>query len=184
MSAYCLARLEYIDNTLLALNSFHKNIKSTSETEKDNTIPFLVILTGFYPSNFVYSHFFWKTDFLYCCRSQHSVRCSHVRHQEIWVSRFLKNAFPKHFLASRTYCPLLINIIFPHEYYGLVIKYTKSHRTNQCIKFGNKPPRLPCWQVILFFCNQTWQGQLVMLSLDFLFTYEQKQFNSSNIQLE
>ena len=26
---YCLARLEYIDNILLALNSFHKNIKFT-----------------------------------------------------------------------------------------------------------------------------------------------------------
>ena len=39
---YCLARLEYIDNTLLALNSFHKNM--TFEIEKDNTIPFLDIL--------------------------------------------------------------------------------------------------------------------------------------------
>ena len=32
---YCLARLEYIDNILLALNSFHKNIKFTFEIEKD-----------------------------------------------------------------------------------------------------------------------------------------------------
>ena len=41
---YCLARLEYIDNILLALNSFHKNIKFTFEIEKGNTIPFLDIL--------------------------------------------------------------------------------------------------------------------------------------------
>ena len=40
----CLARLEYIDNILLALNSCHKNIKFTFEIEKDNTIPFLDIL--------------------------------------------------------------------------------------------------------------------------------------------
>ena len=32
---FCLARLEYIDNILLALNSFHKNIKFTFEIEKD-----------------------------------------------------------------------------------------------------------------------------------------------------
>ena len=41
---YCLARSEYIDNILLALNSSHKNIKFTFEIEKDNTIPLLDIL--------------------------------------------------------------------------------------------------------------------------------------------
>ena len=41
---YCLARSEYIDNILLALNSFHKNIRFTFDIEKDNTIPFLDIL--------------------------------------------------------------------------------------------------------------------------------------------
>ena len=41
---YCLARSEYRKNMLLALNSFHKNIKFTFEIEKDNTIPFLEIL--------------------------------------------------------------------------------------------------------------------------------------------
>ena len=35
---YCLARSEYVDN-ILALNSFHKNIKFTIAIEKDNTIP-------------------------------------------------------------------------------------------------------------------------------------------------
>ena len=39
-----MARSEYIDNKLLALNSFHKNIKFTTEIEKDNTIFFLHIL--------------------------------------------------------------------------------------------------------------------------------------------
>ena len=32
---YYLARLEHIDNILLAPNSFHKNIKFTFEIEKD-----------------------------------------------------------------------------------------------------------------------------------------------------
>ena len=41
---YCLARSEYIDNILLVLNSFHKNMKFTTEIEKDNTILFLDIL--------------------------------------------------------------------------------------------------------------------------------------------
>ena len=41
---YCLARSEYMDNILLAFNSFHKYMKFTFDTEKDNTIPFLDIL--------------------------------------------------------------------------------------------------------------------------------------------
>ena len=58
---------------------------------------------------------------------------------------------------------------FPPEYYGLVIKYTISHHPNWCIKVGNTPLKLPCWQVILiFFCNQTRQGQSVMFSLKLL----------------
>ena len=48
----------------------------------------------------------------------------------------------------------------------MVIKYTKSHHPNLCIKVGNTLLSLPCWWVILiFFCNHTWQGQLVMFSL-------------------
>ena len=41
---YWLARLEYIDNMFLTLNSFHKNQKLTFEIEKDNNIPFPDIL--------------------------------------------------------------------------------------------------------------------------------------------
>ena len=37
---YCLARSEYIDNILLALDSFHKNVKFIFEIEKDNTYSF------------------------------------------------------------------------------------------------------------------------------------------------
>ena len=44
VDTYCLARSEYIDNVLVALNSFHKNIKFTIEFEKDNTISFLDML--------------------------------------------------------------------------------------------------------------------------------------------
>ena len=58
---------------------------------------------------------------------------------------------------------------FPREYYGLMIKYTKSHHPNWCIKVGNTPPRLPCcWVIPSFFCNETWQGQSVMLDLKLL----------------
>ena len=42
--SYCLARSEYIENIILVLISFHKNLKFTSEIEKDNTNPFLDIL--------------------------------------------------------------------------------------------------------------------------------------------
>ena len=53
------------------------------------------------------------------------------------------------------------------EYHGLVIKYIKSHHPNWCIKVGTHP------KAVLvgggghtnFFCNQTWQGHLVMFSL-------------------
>ena len=41
---YYLAKSECIDNILLALLSFHKNIKFTFEIKKDNTIPFRDIL--------------------------------------------------------------------------------------------------------------------------------------------
>ena len=43
-NTYCLTRSEYINNILLALSSFHKNIKFTIEIEKYNTIPFLDVL--------------------------------------------------------------------------------------------------------------------------------------------
>ena len=40
---------------------------------------------------------------------------------------------------------------FSRECYGLVIKCTRYHHPNRCIKVGNKPPRLTSWQVALFF---------------------------------
>ena len=64
----------------------------------------------------------------------------------------------------------LINTIFSVNIkYGLVLKRTKSYHPNRCIKVGNTPPRLSCWWVILIFvCNQTWQGQSAMFSLKLL----------------
>ena len=41
---FCFAKSEYTNNMLLALNSFHQNIKFTIETEKDDAIPFLDVL--------------------------------------------------------------------------------------------------------------------------------------------
>ena len=67
---------------------------------------------------------------------------------EIWVFRLLENAFPAHFLTS-DHTLFIADKLHPppspHEYYGLVIKYTKSCHPNRCIKVGNKLPRLPCW---------------------------------------
>ena len=37
---YCFTKSEYTNNILLALNSFHQNIKFTIEIEKDDAIPF------------------------------------------------------------------------------------------------------------------------------------------------
>ena len=92
-----------------------------------------------------------------------------------WKMHFWHN-----FWLQRAYCPLLINTIPPYKYYVLMIKYIKSRHSNRCINVGNKLPRLPCWWVILFFCNQAWQGQSVMLRLDFSFLY-MGIFNFSNI---
>ena len=41
---FWFAKSEYTNNILLALNSFHQNIKFTIETEKDDAIPFLDVL--------------------------------------------------------------------------------------------------------------------------------------------
>ena len=71
---------------------------------------------------------------------------------------------------QRTSCPWLINTIFPCEYYGLVIKYTKSHHPKRCIKVGNKFSKAALFVVNnLLFCNQTWPCHSVMLSSDFSF---------------
>ena len=71
---------------------------------------------------------------------------------------------------QRTSCPWLINTIFLREYYGLVIKCTKSHHPNRCIKVGNKPPKTVLFVVHTnFFCNQTWPCHSVTLSSDFSF---------------
>ena len=56
------------------------------------------------------------------------------------------------------------------EYHGLVIKYIKSHHPNWCIKVGTHPKAalVGGGGHTNFFCNQTWQGQLVMFSLKLL----------------
>ena len=87
----------------------------------------------------------------------------------IWISWLQENAFQTHFLTSKHTLSIADKHHFPCKYYGLVIKYTKSHNPNWCIKVGNTPASLPCWWVVLiFFCNQVWQGQSVMFRLKLL----------------
>ena len=90
---------------------------------------------------------------------------SMVGKNEIWVSRLLKNAFLTHFLTSKYMLSIADKHKISPEYYGLVVNYTKSHHANQHIKVCKKPPRPPKGHTN-FFCNQIWQFQLVMLSLD------------------
>ena len=52
--------------------------------------------------------------------------------------QILRKCISNTFRLQRTCCPSLINTISPHEYYGLVIKHTKSHNSIWCIKVGNK----------------------------------------------
>ena len=126
------------------------------------------IQSGFYPGTFVYSRFFSKIEFLYCLLTQYFE--GHWG-WEFWnlglqipgkCMSYTLYIFKGHTVAT-------IDIIFPCDYYGLVKKSTKSHHSNRWIRLGNKPPRLPCRWVILFFCNQTWQGQSLMLSLVIFF---------------
>ena len=92
--------------------------------------------------------------------------------------------FQHTFWLQRTSCPWLINTIFLREYFGLVIKCTKSHQPNRCIKVSNKPPKTALFVVHTnFFCNQTWPCHSVTLSSDFSL-YEQTLFNYSNTQSE
>ena len=78
--------------------------------------------------------------------------------------------FQHTFWLQRTSCPWLINTIFPCEYYGLVIKYTKSNHPKWCIKVCNKFSKAALFVVHnLLFCNQTWLCHSVMLSSDFSF---------------
>ena len=58
----------------------------------------------------------------------------------IWVSRsLLENAFLINFLTSNDILCMADKHHFSREYYGLVIKYTKSHHPKRCIKVSNKP---------------------------------------------
>lgn len=54
------------------------------------------------------------------------------------------------FCLQSTHCSSLINTIFPREYYGLVIKCSKSYHPNQCIKVSNKTSRLPCSNSVIY----------------------------------
>ena len=92
-----------------------------------------------------------------------------------------KMHFQRTFWLQRTSCTWLINAIFLREYYGLVIKYTKSHHPNRRIKVGNKPPRLSWLWFIPFLFNQTWPGHSVILSSDFSFSCMNKNCSISVI---
>ena len=131
--------------------------------------------SDFYPSAFVYSCFFLKdwVHLLFAKSVPSEVPPWWALKGEIL--RFgspdpWKMHFQHTFWLQRTSCTWLISTIFLHEYYGLVIKYMKSHHPNRCIKVSNKPPKAAlCVVHTIFFCNQTWPGRLAMLISDFSF---------------
>ena len=96
----------------------------------------------FYPSTFVYGWFFLK-DWVFLLFAK-SVN---------WDLQILGKCISDTLFGFKAYMSYITEKHqFPCEYYGLVIKYTKSHPPNWCIKVGNTPPRLPYWWgVILFF---------------------------------
>ena len=113
----------------------------------------------FYPSTFVYGWFFLK-DWVFLLFAK-SVN---------WDLQILGKCISDTLFGFKAYMSYITEKHqFPCEYYGLVIKYTKSHPPNWCIKVGNTPPRLPYWWGVIlfffFFCNQTLLGQLVMFGL-------------------
>ena len=93
-----MAKSAYIDNILLALNSFHKNIKFTIEIEKDNTIPFLDIFiirkpakieitvyrkktcTNLYMNRYSFAPKIWKWGTLKCLVQRAHINCSTENH--------------------------------------------------------------------------------------------------------
>ena len=72
------------------------------------------------------------------------------------------------FWLQKPYCPSLIKITFPREYYGLVKKFTKSRHTNRCIRARLHEIRSELkpvwnlktlWNVFLFTWQFTWRFQ-------------------------
>ena len=64
-----------------------------------------------------------------------------------------KMHFQHTFWLQTTSCPYW----YTHQYYGLVIKCTKSHQPSWCIKVGNNPPplpKLPCLGFIFFLVTR------------------------------
>ena len=88
------------------------------------------------------------------------------------------------FWLQRTSCPWLINTIFRLEYYGLELKYTKSHHPNRCIKVGNKAPKTALFVVHTIFFVTRHDRVIWSCLVQTLLMYEQTLFSISNIQLE
>ena len=117
-------------------------------------------ISGFYPSTFVYRRFFLK-DWVFLLFAK-SVNLD---------LQILGKCISDTLFGFKHMLYITEKHHFPCEYYGLVIKYTKSHLPNWCIKVSKTPTRLPCWWAghpNFFFFNQTWLGQLVMFGLKLL----------------
>ena len=144
---------------------------------------------GYYPSTFVYSRFFLKDRVSLMFAKSVSPEVPPwwtVKGETLTFGSpdLWKKHFQHTFWLQRTSWPWLINTILPREYYGLVIKYTKSHHPNRCIKLVTNSPWLPCLRFIPFFCNQTWPRHSVVLSSDFSFLHMIKHCSISVIQIK
>ena len=105
-------------------------------------------------SRFLSKHFCLQ-PFLYYLLIHYFARCPDGEEGdfEIWFSRSLEpgKCISDTLFDFKNILSIADRHHFPRECCGLVIKCTRYHHPNRCIKIGNKPPRLTSWQVALFF---------------------------------
>ena len=133
-----------VDTFLYPFLHYQKhNILSNKTNSTQTSFICINIIAGFYPSTFLYSCFFpKKLSFFNVCWVSRALRGKILKtgSPDSWKMHFWHA-----FWLQSTHCSLMTNIIFPREYYGLVIKYMKSYHLNWCIKVGGRHPRVPCW---------------------------------------